>query len=48
MTFQPAQAFRALGDPTRLAIIEQLQLGSQCACKLWKLFPFLNRQCRII
>lgn len=38
MTFQPAQAFRALGDPTRLAIIEQLQSGSQCACKLWEAF----------
>lgn len=39
MNFDPAKAFRALGDSTRIAIVKQLQAGSQCACKLLEAFP---------
>ena len=31
---QDAKIFKALCDPKRLAILEQLRSGEKCACKL--------------
>ncbi|WP_038025925.1 ArsR/SmtB family transcription factor [Tetragenococcus muriaticus] len=35
-----AKVFKALGDPTRLQIVDMLSCGERCACDLLELFDF--------
>ena len=38
-----AKVFKALCDPKRLAILEQLRSGEKCACVLLYIFKYIKK-----